>query len=192
MRKRPDEDEIAALRSLADATPNGYGESPTADVEVRLRRAFPDLQPFELSFALAKVPPLQMLPIGFVDPVPRVRALRRAEKRVGLARPAFHQFVADAMPRFLVSDMVDSDAIVRAVEGRIAATGAAIKARAQGHEVRGLTEYQIRDATNRVRRRLRGHPTQADVARELHTTVPTLKRAVKDLGLGRWPPAPPD
>ncbi len=57
---------------------------------------------------------------------------------------------------------------------------------------RGLTEGVIREAADRVRRRLDRTPTRARVAEELHTTESTLKRAYRELGMGKWPPAPPD
>jgi hypothetical protein len=189
---RRSDDERKAIQALLDARPSRYGESPTAAVEKRLRRAFPDLDDFELGFGLARVRPLALLPLGVVDPVPRMRALRRAEKRVGLPREAFHQFVSDSIDEFAVADMTNADAIVRAVERRIDAVVAAHKVRARGLELHGLTEYNIRQATDKVRRRRGGYPLQALVARELNVSVPTLKRVAKVFKLGRWPPAPPD
>jgi AraC-like DNA-binding protein len=35
-------------------------------------------------------------------------------------------------------------------------------------------------------------PTIERTAEALNTSGPTLKRAMKDLGMGRWPPAPPE
>jgi AraC-like DNA-binding protein len=57
---------------------------------------------------------------------------------------------------------------------------------------RGFSERQIRAKVQELRKRLDQAPTRALVASELHTSEATLKRALKDLGLGPWPPAPPE
>ena len=59
-------------------------------------------------------------------------------------------------------------------------------------EVSGLTEFMIRDAV-RILRQKPGTKavTRLRAAEFLNTTESTLKRAVKKLGMGRWPPAPP-
>jgi hypothetical protein len=57
---------------------------------------------------------------------------------------------------------------------------------------RGFSERQIRAKVQELRERLDQAPTRALVASELHTSEATLKRALKDLGLGPWPPAPPE
>ena len=59
-------------------------------------------------------------------------------------------------------------------------------------EALGLTERQIREATATVRKEVDGHPTRVRVAERLNTTEVTVKRAMKALGMGRWPPAPPE
>jgi hypothetical protein len=55
-----------------------------------------------------------------------------------------------------------------------------------------FTERQIRVAAQTVREREDRHPTQEKVAKELYTSEATLKRAMKALGMPRWPPAPPE
>jgi hypothetical protein len=59
-------------------------------------------------------------------------------------------------------------------------------------ETRGLTARLIRNATAEVRTAKKGRPTQLAVAEQLGTSESTLKRAMKELGMGAWPPAPPD
>lgn len=57
---------------------------------------------------------------------------------------------------------------------------------------RGLTVAAIRRAAADVRARRDGTPTRDDVAEVLGTSVPTLARAMKELGMEGWPPAPPE
>lgn len=57
---------------------------------------------------------------------------------------------------------------------------------------RGFTERQIREAVRTARRRWNHTPTRADVAAVLGTTESTLDRAVRDLGMGKWPPPEPE
>jgi hypothetical protein len=59
-------------------------------------------------------------------------------------------------------------------------------------EARGFTERQIRTTVQTLRQRLDKLPTRVLVATELNTSEATLKRALKDLGMGPWPPAPPE
>ena len=59
-------------------------------------------------------------------------------------------------------------------------------------EAHGFTERQIREATATVRKDVDGPPTRVRVAERLNTTEVTVKRAMKALGMGRWPPAPPE
>lgn len=59
-------------------------------------------------------------------------------------------------------------------------------------EARGLTERQIRETVKVLRDVLDRTPTRAEVAAKLHHSEPTLKRAMRDLGMGPWPPAPPE
>jgi len=61
----------------------------------------------------------------------------------------------------------------------------------QRTEARGLTEQRIREAAALVRERRLGTPGQEEVAAELNTSAPTLRRAMRELGMGSWPPAPP-
>jgi hypothetical protein len=56
---------------------------------------------------------------------------------------------------------------------------------------RGFTERQIRDAVAAVWHKSGFTPRRADVRARLNTSESTLKRAMKDLGMGPWPPAPP-
>jgi hypothetical protein len=56
---------------------------------------------------------------------------------------------------------------------------------------RGLTESQIRQTVAQLRQQLDRAPTKAETAAQLHTSEATLKRAMQDLSMGRWPPAPP-
>lgn len=192
MTKPADDDEVrAALRSLLDATPTSYGPSPFATIEAKLRERFPDLKPFELAFALHRAAPLEMLPLGFgIDAEGRVNALRETSKRIGLPRPAFHELVAEILPRLLSVQLGDADTIEAAVRARIAALQEAAPAHRFGPASRGFTEYDIRKAADSVRRRTGTHPTQRAVADELGTSEPTLKRIISDLEMGRWPPPP--
>lgn len=57
-------------------------------------------------------------------------------------------------------------------------------------EARGFTEKQIRLAAHEVRKATGRSPSCAKVAADLGTSEPTLKRAMKALGMPRWPPAP--
>lgn len=57
---------------------------------------------------------------------------------------------------------------------------------------RGLTEPAIRRAAAAERRAVDGHPTRTGVAARLNTSESTLKRAMRDLGMGPWPPAAED
>jgi hypothetical protein len=57
---------------------------------------------------------------------------------------------------------------------------------------RGLTDSAIRRAAAAEREATDGAPTREAVAGRLHTSVPTLKRAMKDLGMGHWPPPAPE
>jgi hypothetical protein len=59
-------------------------------------------------------------------------------------------------------------------------------------EARGFTERQIRLAAHEVRKATGRSPSCAKVAADLGTSEPTLKRAMKELGMPRWPPAPPE
>ncbi len=59
-------------------------------------------------------------------------------------------------------------------------------------EARGLSERQIRTAVQELRDRLDRAPTRELVAGHLRTSEATLKRAMRDLGLGPWPPGPPE
>jgi hypothetical protein len=58
-------------------------------------------------------------------------------------------------------------------------------------EARGFRADQIRVEVQRLRAALDRAPTRAETAQALNTSEATLKRAVRDLGLGSWPPAPP-
>lgn len=57
---------------------------------------------------------------------------------------------------------------------------------------RGFTAKQIRTKVQELRERFDKAPSRFDVAAALHTSEATLKRAVKELGIGPWPPAPPE
>jgi hypothetical protein len=56
----------------------------------------------------------------------------------------------------------------------------------------GLTERQIRAAARERREQLDKHPTREDVAAALHTSVATLARAMRKLGMSGWPPPSPE
>lgn len=191
MTKPADEDEVRrALRALLDARPTSYGASPFASDEAALRERFSDLAPFELAFALHQGAPFGKLPLGFgIDTAARVAALREGEKRIGLTRPAFHEIVAEILPRLFAVHLGDADAIEAAVRARVAALQEAAPAHRQGPAYGGYTEYDIRLAADKVRRR-RDRPTQPAVAEELDIDVSTLKRITSKLGMGRWPPPP--
>ncbi|MDR3639631.1 MAG: hypothetical protein P4L84_37875 [Isosphaeraceae bacterium] len=59
-------------------------------------------------------------------------------------------------------------------------------------EARGFTERQIRVAAHEVRGATGKTPSRLRVARELDTSESTLARAMEDLHMPGWPPAPPD
>jgi len=59
-------------------------------------------------------------------------------------------------------------------------------------EARGFTERQIRLAAHEVRGSTGKRPTRLHVAEKLHTSESTLTRAMEDLRMPEWPPAPPD
>ena len=59
-------------------------------------------------------------------------------------------------------------------------------------EAHGLTERQIRRAAQEVRIETGRAPTRSRVAEKLNTSEATLKRAMKDLQMSGWPPAPPE
>ena len=127
MTKRPDEDEIRALRSLLDATPTTYGPSPTAQTEAALLDEFPDVDRFEVAFAVHQGKPLQSLPPGFgIDLHARVRALREAERRLALPRPVFQEILIEVLPRLLAIHLAEPEAIEAAVRRKIATTTAIV------------------------------------------------------------------
>ena len=189
-----DEEELNQRRALRDAlrdlTPQSYGRSPFAETEVLLRRKFRDLTEFELGFAVYQGVPLQTLPPGLgIDVVARVRALRKAERAIGIPRAAFHEMLRDLVPRLRASDLSDADAIEAAVMRRLEALQQAAPAHRFGPSVRGSTEYDVRLAADKVRAR-KQRPTLEAVAEEIGIDVSTLKRIVAELDMGSWPPPP--
>ncbi len=57
---------------------------------------------------------------------------------------------------------------------------------------RGFTERMIREAVAAVRLQSDRAPTLPETAKRLHTSESTLRRAMRDLEMGHWPPAPPE
>jgi hypothetical protein len=190
----PDEQELNQRRAIRDAlrgtTPDSYGPSPFAEAEALLRRKVPDLSEFELGFALYQGVPLQSLPPGLaIDAVARVRALRKAERAIGIPSVAFHEILRDLLPRLRASELSDADAIEAAVRRRLEALQQAAPAHRFGPSFGGYTEYDIRLAADKVRAG-KQRPTLFAVAEELDIDESTLKRIVAKLKMGRWPPPP--
>jgi hypothetical protein len=175
---------------FVNRTPTSYGTSPFAEIEASLRRKFPDLSEFELGFLLYQAVPLRSLPPGLgIDAVARIRALRKAEKAVGIPRTAFHEILGDLLPRLRASDLSDAAAIEAVVRRRLAALQEAAPAHRFGPSVGGSTEYDVRLAADKVRAR-KQRPTLFAVAEELGIDQSTLKRIAAKLEMGRWPPPP--
>jgi hypothetical protein len=63
---------------------------------------------------------------------------------------------------------------------------------ARRRQIRGLTERAIRRAVSEVRHRSGRAPTRTAVAALIGTSESTLRRAMNEFGMGRWPPAPLD
>lgn len=180
-----------ALRdALRDVTPNSYGPSPFAKTEALLLRKFRDLSDFELGYAVYQGVALQSLPPGLgIDGEARVRALRKAERAVGIPRLAFHEILRDLLPRLRATDLSDPDAIEAVVRRRLEALQQAAPAHRFGPSFGGYTEYDIRLAADRVRA-MKKRPTLFAVAEQLDIDESTLKRIVAKLKMGRWPPPP--
>lgn len=126
----------------------------------------------------------------FIDPgeiIARARAYRTAQARASHVSPEDFAILArQAMATLSDRERSDPDRILAHVSALRPVT------EPSPAEARGCTARQIRKAADRVRPRTGRSPTQSLVAEELGAGESTLKRAMKDLGMPRWPPAPLD
>lgn len=126
---------------------------------------------------------------------------READSFLQIAQPAIWAALIGPRRRVLVAalenaqlglrratDAIEAEAPDEPTTNRASLVGTGTAPR----EARGLTERQIREATATVRKDVDGRPTRVRVAELLHITEATVKRAMKDLRMGRWPPAPPE
>jgi hypothetical protein len=116
MAKRSDDDELVYERDglRLYVTPDSYGESPFAAIEDALRKEFPDLTEFELSFAIATAVPVA-LPIAH-DARRRVAAIRRARTDFPeLSAATWEHYVSQIAHSLSAVARVDHRAISRSV-----------------------------------------------------------------------------
>lgn len=174
--------------------PSSFANSAAGEARLRLwRENVPwPITDLEFAWAIRHAPPIESVPPSWVA-VERVIALRHARRQLGkLSDRAWTQLIADVAPRLLAQAMVDATAIAAAVQHRVAAIEEIRSIPKDEPQVSGLTASSIKRAAAVVRARYDKQPTRPDVAAELHTTDSTLYRAMKRLGMGHWPPGPPD
>jgi hypothetical protein len=176
-------------QSKRDGTPiTMWATSSPGAVYLAVWRQFRDATSFEQGLAGTPLSGYSPIRLPFPEEgVARVKAVRRARtNRPDLSDDRWAWVLSFVWPTLSDEARKDHQAILAAVEAL------APSPRATVAEARGLTVPLIRLAAQRVRRRTDRAPTQALVAEELGTSVATLKRAIEDLGMGRWPPAPPE
>ena len=148
---------------------------------------FPDVTPAEDELALMPAAGEEWLPAPR-EAVEWVRALRDAEgqirRRFRLSAERWHRLARHIWPNLSRQQRTSSEAIVEAAADHQELTVSPLAAR-------GFTVEQIRRAAQAVRRRTGRAPTITLTAGELGTSEATLKRAVKELEMGPWPPAAP-
>jgi AcrR family transcriptional regulator len=174
-------------QSMRDGTPiTTWATSSGGAVYLAVWRRFPDATRFEQG--LAATPPLGPDPLPMPPvAVARVAALREARpERLDLADDRWQRLVSLVWADLAEAERTDAPTILAAVEAFAPRQKPALT------EARGLTEYLIRSASQKVRKRTRRAPTKPAVARELATSESTLVRAMEDLGMVSWPPAPPE
>jgi hypothetical protein len=183
---------------IADAERQGvdparFAQSAAGETQLVLWREIGAVSAVEFAWAMHRAPPLGLLPPSTFA-VERVKALRRARSRLArVSDSTWQQLVTDAMPLFLAQSMIDDHAISEAVARRITATEELATARTHPERVvSGLTQSAIKRAAAAVRVRTDQRPSRPEVAAELHTSEATLYRAMRQLGMPKWPPGPPD
>jgi len=67
----------------------------------------------------------------------------------------------------------------------------AVLAKRAAGVARGFTDEQIRATVQALRQEFGRAPTREETAVRLNTSEATLKRAVYELGMGKWPPTAP-
>jgi hypothetical protein len=164
-------------------TPKTYNES---EVDKRLRSEFPDVTPFELSFAVAPAPPLN-LPFA-TDASARIRALRLARDKLRhLSDATWEFYVTQVTPGLTADSRTDLVAITAAVERVIAAQLEATEGAHRKEHVRAATAArQVESDRWRARARqlheVEGLSLQQTANRiEIEREKPTDKRQVS-----RW------
>jgi hypothetical protein len=173
-------------QSKEDNTPiTMWSTSPGGAVYLAVWRQFHDATQFEQNMAVSAPPGLHPFPRPH-EGVARVTALREARMR----HPEFsgrrwERAVAHVWPDLNEAQRQNADEIVAAIEDLFPnEPGSPVVVSAHG-----FTSSQIRKAVHAVRKRTDRAPTITLVAEQLRTSESTLKRAVKKLGLGPWPPS---
>jgi hypothetical protein len=148
---------------------------------------FPDATPAEYELAAMPAAGEEWLPTP-QEAVGWVRALRDAEGQIRrgfrLSGGRWQRLARHIWPNLSQQQRRSAEAIVEAAAEHQELTVSPL-------EARGFTADQIRRAAQVVRRRTGGAPTIILAANELGTSEATLKRAMKELDMGPWPPAAP-
>ena len=173
--------------------PSRFLGTPAGDTKLALWRSLGPVSDLEFAWAMYPAPPLERLPPAMFA-VERVEALRAGRSQFPeVSDSAWSEVIRTVMPSLPASAMTDVGVLVKVIERHITAAAeiAAIRKEPE-KQSRGLTPQKIKRAAADLRARLDRRPTRAEVAAELHETEPTLYRAMKDLGMPRWPPGPPE
>jgi len=188
----PPQWEKAAGRDGFD--PATYARTPAGHTFLLVWRAYPDATDLEQRWARTPSPDMPSLPLG-TDAVRRVAALRAARRQFrDLSDGAWRELVMGLMGTLPASARVDPDALSAALRSRVELAGelaGASRGSPSGEpEARGLALSLVRAAVAEARRARDRQPTMEDVASRLGVSCSTLRRAMRDLGFERWPPAP--
>jgi hypothetical protein len=176
-----------------DTDPSRFQGTPAGDTRLTLWRSLGPVTELEFAWAMHPARPLEQLPPAMFA-VERVQALRASRERFStVSDSAWAELIRKMMPALPASAMTDVNVLVQRIERYITAAAeiAAVR-KPPEKEAHGFTAQQIKRAAAAVRARLDRRPTRAEVAAELNDTEPTLYRAMKDLGMPRWPPGPPE
>jgi hypothetical protein len=173
----------------AGLDPIVWATIPAGAAHLAVWRRFQDATPQELR--LACTPVSDDWPPTPDDAIARVKAMRAAQASATGADPMLAADRWEACLDFVwpqITEAVRQDG--SALASRLQSLGLLQALPPQA--ARGLTARRIREAVAELRAKAGKAPTLDEAARALGTTESTLKRAMKDLGMGRWPPAPPE
>lgn len=167
-----------------------WASSPGGAIYLAVWHEFPDASRFEHTLAAAPTTGDDWPPRP-AEAVARVIALREARRQALVVRPDLSE---DHWQRIVGQVWLQLTVVQRSNPREILATLEALgmTTRTASVEARGLTERQIRQVAHAVRRSTDRAPSRVAVAGVLGTSEATLKRAMKDLGMNGWPPAPPE